>query len=106
MARAAGESDPVLGIRKLKACYQQGKLIELGDRSTWRVPPGHEVLTRLWRTRTRITVVPGGFSGYPYDLINHMSGDKVPARRTEVQLWDSGADWSDEDYDADETDDA
>ena len=99
MASEAGKTDPVLGTRKLRGCFQHGRLIELVDRSTWTVPPGHEVFTRLWHRPSRITVVPGAYTGYPYDLINHDSGDKVPARQTEVQLWDSRDDRSDNDRD-------
>ena len=97
MSNGTGKNDPALGVRNLRACYQHGKLVELGDRTTWTISPGHEVLTQRWHRPCRITVVPGAYSGYPYDLINHESGDKVPARRTEVQLWDSGADWHDDD---------
>jgi hypothetical protein len=65
---------------RLSAQYAQGSLLELEDRSRWEILPGHEVFTSHWVPRARITVVPGNVPGYPYDLINTESGDRVPAR--------------------------
>lgn len=71
---------PQVGVRRLKSRRKMGKAIELADDSRWEVPPGHEILTAHWTPETDITVVPGGYPEYPYDLINSESGDRVPAR--------------------------
>ncbi len=87
MADRVGNRGRQLGIREFRACYQRGLLVELADHSVWRISPGHEIFTRRWAKPTRITVVPGADSGYPYELINNDSGDKVPAREANLQLW-------------------
>jgi hypothetical protein len=71
---------PVPGVRRLKSRLQHGALIELHDNSRWEISPGHEVFTDHWTTDSAITVVPGGYPSYPYDLINATSGERVPAR--------------------------
>jgi hypothetical protein len=82
------EKKPALGTREFRGSYQKGRLIELADHTMWRIPPGHEVFTLRWNRPSRVTVVPGAFAGYPYDLINHESGEKVPAKQTDLALWD------------------
>jgi hypothetical protein len=62
------------------AQYDRGSLLELEDQSRWEVLPGHEIFTAHWVPRARVTVVPGNVPGYPYDLINTESGDRVPVR--------------------------
>ena len=80
-------ADSRVGIKKFKARYQHGRLVELDDSSMWKIPPGHEVFVEEWTGESDITVVPGDYTGYPYDLINVRSGHKVPARCTEQNLW-------------------
>ena len=87
MAGRTGDGNRQSGVREFRACYQRGLLVELADHSIWRISPGHEIFTSRWAKPTRITVVPGANTGYPYDLINHDSGDKVPAREANLQLW-------------------
>ena len=69
-----------VGRCRVRAKRDRGSRIELDDRSHWEVPAGHEIFTRHWVTEAEVTVVPGDFSGYPYDLINLESGERVPAR--------------------------
>ena len=76
----ADEALPGVGVRRFKAVHRKGSLIELEDESRWEVLPGQEMFTNHWVPDTEITVVPGGYRGYPYDLINAKSGDRVPAR--------------------------
>jgi hypothetical protein len=71
---------PRVGRGRLRAKRESGTLIELEDRSQWAIPPGHEIYTQHWSDAAEVTVVPGDFAGYPYDLINMTSGDRVPAR--------------------------
>jgi hypothetical protein len=74
------KSLPVPGVRRFKHRLKHGSVIELQDNSRWEIVPGHEVFTDHWTTEADITVVPGGYPDYPFDLINSLSGDRVPAR--------------------------
>jgi len=71
---------PRVGRGRLRAKRESGALIELEDSSHWAISPGHEIYTQHWGDTAEVTVVPGDFAGYPYDLINVDSGDRVPAR--------------------------
>jgi hypothetical protein len=71
---------PRSGVRRFKKRRKKGKLVELQDNTEWEVSPGHEIFTEHWTAESDITVVPGGFPEYPFDLINAESGDRVPAR--------------------------
>jgi hypothetical protein len=71
---------PRIGRGRLRATHESGSLVELQDSSRWLVPTGHEIYTRTWTDESEVTVVPGDFAGYPYDLIHASSGDRVPAR--------------------------
>lgn len=72
---------PRVGRGRLRARLEgQDNLLELEDSSHWEVSPGHEVFTKHWFPDTEITVVPGDLSGYPYDLINLESGERVAAK--------------------------
>ncbi len=69
-----------VGPHRLKTRHQRGSILEFQDRSRWEISPGHEIFTNHWAPESDITIVPGGFPEYPYDLINPKSGDRVPAR--------------------------
>ena len=77
---------PRTGAQRFKSRHKKGKVIELQDSSQWEILPGHEVFTDHWTSETDITVVPGGYPDYPYDLINAKSGDRVPARYRGIAL--------------------
>jgi len=69
-----------MGRGRVRARRERGSVVELADSSQWAVSPGHEIFTEHWIADTEITVVPGGESGYPFDLINIKSGERVPAK--------------------------
>jgi hypothetical protein len=69
-----------LGKGRLRSKREKGSLVELADSSHWEVSPGHEIFTDHWIADTEVTVVPGDQSGYPFDLINLRSGERVPAK--------------------------
>lgn len=69
-----------LGKGRFRARREKGSLVELADSSHWEVLPGHEIYTEHWAEDTEVTVVPGEVQGYPFDLINLKSGERVPAK--------------------------
>ena len=69
-----------LGKRRMRARREKGSLVELADSSHWEVSPGHQIYTDHWALDAEVTVVPGEAHGYPYDLINLDSGERVPAK--------------------------
>lgn len=69
-----------VGAGRMRARREHGKLIELEDSSSWQISPDHEIYTEHWTPESEITVVPGSYTGYPYDLINLNNGDRVPAK--------------------------
>lgn len=75
-----GPRDRRLGRKTLSGKLEGGRVLEMSDRSRWQVQPDHEMYTEHWSDRSVLTVVPGGYGEYPYDLIHRERGDRVPAR--------------------------
>ena len=67
------------GVRRFKGRRKRGQYVEFQDSTQWEISPGHEIFTEHWAPGSDITVVPGGFPDYPFDLINADSGTCSPA---------------------------
>jgi hypothetical protein len=80
------KSLPRTGVHRFRSRHKKGKVIELQDNSLWEISPGHEMFADHWNQETDITVVPGGYPSYPYDLIDPKQGDRVPARFRGIAL--------------------
>jgi hypothetical protein len=81
MSDPAGEvRQPPLGMRRFRAEHRSGGIVEMSDGTQWEVHPDHEIYTLYWATDAVITVVPGSFPAFPYDLINGETGERVPAK--------------------------
>jgi hypothetical protein len=76
----AHRAHPRVGRRRLRSPRDKGALVELEDSSHWQVSPGHEIFTEHWSPQTEITIVPGDYAEFPYDLINLKNGERVPAK--------------------------
>jgi hypothetical protein len=71
---------PTFGLRRFRAEHGRGGVVEMSDGSHWQVHPDHEIYTTHWNRDAAITVVPGSYPDFPYDLINAETGERVPAR--------------------------
>jgi hypothetical protein len=80
MTDRAVQTGSHFGKRRLRARRGKGSHVELADSSSWEISPGHEIYTDHWVLDCEVTVVPGDVQGYPYDLINLQTGERVAAK--------------------------
>lgn len=67
-------------VRWLREVMHGGRVIVLGDNSTWEVAPKNVEDTWFWDLVSRIDVTVGDNPSYPYKLLNRDNNEIIEAK--------------------------